>query len=253
MAARKAWHADPVIDLRPWSRMDVVRRLGGGNRNDVFAVHGAERFVARRTSRTAAALDWELDLMAFLDAHGFRVPVTVPSADGSRSVNGVVVQTWLEGDGPRGADWHLVAGELTRLHQVTTGWPQRPGFASTRDLIHEQRGGDVDLTVMPHAAVTACRAAWRAIDDGPMAVVHGDPGEPNIRMHTGRVGLLDWDESRVDHVELDLADLPSDGLVGDRLRVARTAADAWEAANGWVLEPACAPHRLDRFHAGQGR
>ncbi len=72
-------------------------------------------------------------------------------------------------------------------------------------------------------------------------------------MHAGRVGLLDWDESRVDHVELDLADLPNDGLVGDRLRVARTAADAWEAANGWVLEPAYARRRLDRFHAGQGR
>ncbi|HEV2895283.1 MAG TPA: hypothetical protein VG411_16130, partial [Actinomycetota bacterium] len=47
----------------------------------------------------------------------------------------------------------------------------------------------------------------------------------------------------VDHPELDLAWLPVDRL-GDRRELARTAAEAWEVANGWTVEPGHARRRL---------
>ncbi|MBP2371697.1 phosphotransferase [Pseudonocardia parietis] len=63
-----------MIDLSPWLGLSVVAPLGGGHRNDVYEVRGHDRLVARRTSRSAPALDRELDLMEFLERHGFVVP-----------------------------------------------------------------------------------------------------------------------------------------------------------------------------------
>jgi hypothetical protein len=62
--------------------------------------------------------------------------------------------------------------------------------------------------------------------------------------------------SKASHVSLlDLADLPLD-LSGEidpaRLEQARRAADAWEAANGWVAEPEYARRRLARLYAPEG-
>jgi Ser/Thr protein kinase RdoA (MazF antagonist) len=237
-----------VLDLRPWRGLRLGAALTGGHRNAVAEVHGGPvRLVARRSRRSDAALAWELDLLDHLRRHGFTVPALVPADDGRRSADGVVVQTWLHGRAPRDDEWGAVVDELTRLHRVTTGWPQRPGSASTRDLLTRDRGGDVDLTRMPALAVAACRAAWRPLAGGPRAVVHGDPGPSNIRVDGSRVGLLDWDEARVDHVDLDLADIPSGPLPGDRGRTAAAAADAWEAAAGWIVEPRYARSRLDRL------
>ncbi|MGH3881224.1 MAG: phosphotransferase, partial [Actinophytocola sp.] len=125
----------------------------------------------------------------------------------------------------------------------TAGWPQRPGFASTRELLVADRGGDVDLRAMPAEAVEACRRAWRALPAGS-AVVHGDPCGANVRVSEAGIGFLDWDEARVDHPDLDLADLPGVELPGPRNRGARAAVNAWEAAAGWQLEPAYARRRL---------
>ncbi|MFG3498784.1 phosphotransferase [Streptomyces sp. NPDC047928] len=189
--------------------MSVVGPLTGGVRNEVLEVRlGGDRLVARRSRRGAAALAWELDLLAFLGRHGFTVPGAVRAPDGRRHVDGVVVQRWLDGDPPGVHDWPAVAAELRRLHTLTRGRPQRPGFRSCRDLPHTERGGDVDLTVMPRVAVEVCRGAWRALPDVPQAVVHGDPAPGDIRVTATGIGLLDWDEARVDCVDLDLADLP---------------------------------------------
>jgi len=73
------------------------------------------------------------------------------------------------------------AAFLRRLHEITTAWPQRPGFTSTRDLLTTDYGGDVDLSAMPPDAVTDCRRAWARLEGSPQAVVHGDPGPANIR------------------------------------------------------------------------
>ena len=79
------------------------------------------------------------------------------------------------------------------------------------------------------------------------AVVHGDPCAANVRVSADGIGLLDWDEARVDHPDLDLADLPSVELPAARYRVARAAVAAWEAAAGWQLEPDYARRRLSEL------
>jgi len=238
--------------LAAWGPVTVVGRLGGGNRNDVLEIRrGMERLVARRSRRAPASLDWEVDLLDYLAGHGLRVPAIVPALDGQRHVGDGVVQAWLDGAAPTGRDWPAVAETLRRLHAVTANWPQRPGFASTRKLLSVDRGGDVDLSAMPEAAVAACRDAWRPIAGRPEAVVHGDPGAANIRIADGEIGLLDWDEARVDCVDLDLAELPAAGLPPGRLAEARRAATAWEAANGWIVEPTYARRRLELLQAGR--
>jgi aminoglycoside phosphotransferase (APT) family kinase protein len=118
-----------------------------------------------------------------------------------------------------------------------SGWPPRPDFPGAREL--GDHGGDVDLTAMPAEVVAVCRAAWRALT-GPSTVIHGDPCAANIRIAGDRVGFLDWDEARVDHPWLDLADIPNSTLPPR----AKAAINAWEAANAWLLEPAYARRRL---------
>ena len=104
---------------------------------------------------------------------------------------------------------------------------------------------------MPAGAVAACRRAWALLDGVPEAVVHGDPGPSNIRVTEAGVGLLDWDEARVDCVDLDLAELPFADLPPARLSAARTAVTAWEAASGWIVERSYARRRLAMLHARQ--
>lgn len=226
--------------------------LGGGNRNDIRAARvGDRRYAARLSRRPAPALDWELDLLEHLHGSGMRVPLPLPAGDGRRHVAGLVVLDWLEGDAPASAgDWRAVAAELDRLHRLTRDWPQRPGFHSTRALLELDRGGDVRLDLLPPEGVDRCRDAWRRLAGEPCSVVHGDPGPSNILISGRGVGLIDWDEARVDRSILDFADLPLDlaPTIGPaRLDRARRAADAWEAANGWLLEPEYARGRLARL------
>lgn len=232
------------MNLAPWSGVKVVGRLGGGHRNEVLeARRGAERLVCRITRRPAAALQWELELMKFLGDNGFLVPQVVPTDTGQLHADGTVLQRWLPGHPPTASDWPAITAELRRLHDLTADYPQRPGFLSTSELLRANQGGDVDLTAMPPSAVAACRTAWSALNDRH-AVVHGDPCAANIRVSATGIGLLDWDESRVDHPDLDLADLPNTPLPPARQLRARAAVNAWEAAAGWTLEPDYARHRL---------
>lgn len=68
----------------------------------------------------------------------------------------------------------------------------------------------------------------------------------NIRIgDSDVVGLLDFDESRVDVAWHDLSNLGIQVLDdADHAQAARLS-DAWEAANGWVLEPQYAQRRLE--------
>jgi Ser/Thr protein kinase RdoA (MazF antagonist) len=225
------------MDLSPWGSPSMAEHLGGGHRNEVWRV--GDDWVARRSRRSVAALEWELALLDHLSRNGFTVPTVVPARDGRRHVGGVVVQRWLPGHEPAGDEWSPVVAELRRLHTLMAGWPARPDFPGTRELLVTDRGGDVDLTAMPAEAVAMCRSAWRVLD-GAWTVVHGDPCAANIRIDGDRVGFLDWDEARVDHPWLDLADIPGITLPAQ----AKPAIDAWEAANAWLLEPAYARRRL---------
>ncbi len=241
------------VDLAAWEHVELVGPLGGGHRTEVHeVVVDGERAVARRTTRSAASLDWELDLLEMLTGEEFVVPQVIATPDGRRHVDGVVVQTWLDGVPPAAdADWERVRVEIERLHRLTRGWPQRPGCRSVVELGRGDRSGDADLSTMPDDAVEDCLRAWRRLGGLPRSVIHGDPGADNLRLTETAVGLLDWDEARVDVSAFDLADLPHRPLTEPLATVSGCAADAWEAANGWAIEPTYARRRLARLRAGR--
>jgi Ser/Thr protein kinase RdoA (MazF antagonist) len=143
---------------------DVVRveRLAGGVANDVWSLRIDGRLaVGRVGSRSDADLAWETGLLQHLDREGLTVPVPIPTRDGRLFVDGLVVMDYVEGGPPETeADWRRVADTLRQLHRLTEGWPQRPGWRSSTDLLHAQTGTRIDLTAMPAEGVARCRAAW---------------------------------------------------------------------------------------------
>ena len=223
--------------LGQWGE-DVARieRLAGGVANDVWSVrvHG-QLAVGRLGGRSDADLTWETELLQHLDREGLTVPVPIPTKDGRLFADGLVVMTYVEG-GPPGteADWRRVADTLLRLHRLTQGWPQRPGWRSSTDLLHADTGTKINLGAMPPEGVARCRAAWARLIGRQTCVVHGDPNPRNVRITSNRVALIDWDESHVDVPDLDLV-LPHNAadLDRDALDIAAQASAAWEAAVCW--------------------
>lgn len=224
--------------LEQWGD-DVVRiepLTGGVGVNEVWSVRvNGHLAVGRLGQRSDADLAWETGLLRHLDREGMPVPVPIPTTDGRHFADGLVVMTYVEGGSPETeADWRRVAGTLRQLHRFTRGWPQRPGWRSSTDLLHAETGTKVDLGAMPPEGVVRCRAAWARLTGRTTCVVHGDPNPGNIRMTADRVAMIDWDESHVDVPDLDLA-LPHNaaGLGGDAYDIAAQARAAWEAAVCW--------------------
>src|SRR3954452_20030398 len=217
---------------------DVAREepLGGGVVNEVWSVRINGQFaVARLAARSDADLAWETDLLRHLDREGLNVPVPIATTSGRLFADGLVVMSYVEGEAPETeADWRRVADTLRRLHRLTEGWPQRPGWRSSSDLLHAETGTKIDLGAMPPEGVVRCRAAWARLIGRQQCVVHGDPNPDNIRVTADRVALIDWDESHVDVPDLDLV-LPHNaaGLDDDTHDVATQAYAAWEAAVCW--------------------
>lgn len=223
--------------LGQWGR-DVARveRLAGGVANDVWSVDVKGRLaVGRLGARCDADLAWETELLVHLDSQGLTVPVPIPTADGRLFADGLVVMTYVDGGPPRTqADWRRVADTLRELHRLTQGWPQRPGWRSSTDLLHAETGTRIDLGAMPPEGVARCRAAWARLSGRQECVVHGDPNPGNVRMTADQVALIDWDESHVDVPDLDLV-LPDNaaGLDDGAHDIAAQASAAWEAAVCW--------------------
>ena len=219
---------------------DDVARIepltGGVGVNEVWSVRvDGQLAVGRLGRRSDADLAWETELLRHLDREGMTVPVPIPTTDGRHFADGLVVMTYVEGGPPETeADWRRVADTLRQLHRLTPGWPQRPGWRSSTDLLHAETGTKVDLGAMPPEGVVRCRAAWARLTGREQCVVHGDPNPRNIRMTPDRVALIDWDESHVDVPDLDLV-LPHNaaGLDDDTHDVAAQAYAAWEAAVCW--------------------
>ena len=217
---------------------DVARieRFQTGVANEVWSVRvDGQAAIGRLGRRSDADLAWETGLLRHLDHHGMTVPVPIPTADGRDFADGLVVMTYMEGRPPETeADWCRVADTLRQLHRLTQGWPQRPGWRSSTDLLHAETGTRVDLSAMPPEGVVRCRAAWARLTGRERCVVHGDPNPSNIRMTADGVALIDWDESHVDVADLDLV-LPHNaaGLDGDAHDIAAQASAAWEAAVCW--------------------
>ena len=216
---------------------DRIERLAGGVANDVWSVRVRGKLaVCRLGSRSDADLAWEAGLLQHLDRQGLAVPVPIPAMDGRLFAGGLMVMIFVEG-GPPGTedDWRRVADTLRELHRVTQGWPQRPGWRSSTDLLNAETGTRIDLTAMPPEAVVRCRAAWARLAGRETRVVHGDPNPRNIRMTADRVALIDWDEAHVDVPDLDLGSLPANaaGLEATAQDIAAQASAAWEAAVCW--------------------
>jgi Ser/Thr protein kinase RdoA (MazF antagonist) len=231
-------------------RSTVHELLPGGRRNAVWRVTVDGRpCIARPVRRSAEAIRWELRLIEFLLHNEVHVPRLVRTTEGRWHSDGLVVLTWIDGRPPESEpEWWAVAAELERVHSLTRGWKQRPGFASTIDLLTNETGGDVDLRAMPEDAVRRCRDAWDRLRMEPMSAVHGDP-RGNALITDAGVAFIDWDECRVDASVLDFADLPyaERRMQPMRLARARRGASAWEAANGWIVEPEYARRRLDEL------
>jgi len=227
-----------------WETLDLwgddvarIERLPGGVANDVWSVRVDGRLaVARLGARSDADLAWETALLQHLDRAGLTVPVPIPTTDGRLFADGMVVMTYIEGRPPETAtDWRRVADTLRALHRSTDGWPQRPGWRSSTDLLHAETGTKIDLGAMPAEGVARCRAAWARLVGRPTCVVHGDANNAgNVRMTAHRVALIDWDESHVDVPDLDLV-LPYNaaGLDDVAHDIAAQASAAWEAAVCW--------------------
>src|ERR671917_2726301 len=224
--------------LKQWGD-DVARieALTGGVANQVWSVRvDGQLAVARLGTRSDADLAWETDLLRRLDRAGLAVPVPIATTAGRLFADGLVVMTYVEGGPPETeADWRRVADTLRQLHQLTQGWPQRPGWRSSTDLLHAETGTRINLGAMPPEGVVRCRAAWARLAGRQTCVVHGDPNNPgNVRMTVNRVALIDWDEAHVDVPDLDLV-LPHNaaGLDDGAYDIAAQASAAWEAAVCW--------------------
>ncbi|MDE2933155.1 MAG: phosphotransferase [Chloroflexota bacterium] len=246
-------HSDLQKALEPWGAVEVEAEVSGlRNRVWTIRLHG-ERCVARQNDRSGEALDWELDLLGALHDEGFTVPLPIATASGERRIGGLVVLPFIEGREPEGKrDAELVGDELRRLHSLLPARPQRPGFRTCHELIATDRGGDVEMSLLPAEDAALCRSAWRELPEREPAVVHGDPSPTNIRIDGDRVGLLDWDEARVDSPLLDLGalrDAESAGLSPADFDRARRASVAWEVAVCWQLESDYARRRLRELRA----
>ncbi len=224
--------------LGQWGE-DAVRiePLTGGVANDVWRVRiRGQVAVGRLGSRSDVDLAWETALLQHLDREGMAVPVPIPTSDGRLFANGLVVMKYMEGGPPESqSDWRRVADTLRELHRLTQGWPQRPGWRSSTDLLHAETGTRINLSAMPPEAVIRCRAAWARLVGRRTCVIHGNPNNPgNIRMTGEQVALIDWDESHVDVPDLDLV-LPGNaaGLDDGAHDIAAQASAAWEAAVCW--------------------
>ena len=223
--------------LEQWGDVARIKPLSGGVANDVWSVRvRGEIAVARLGARSDADLAWEASLLQHLDRNGMTVPVPIPTSDGRLFADGVTVMRFMAGGPPETADdWRRVAETVRELHRLTAGWPQRPGWRSSAELLHADTGTRIDLTAMPPEAVARCRAAWARLAGRETCVVHGNPNSPhNVRMTAEHAALIDWDEAHVDVPDLDLV-MPHNaaGLDDEALDIAAQAWAAWEAAVCW--------------------
>ena len=206
-----------------------MQELPGGNRNEVWLIEvDGTQAVLRHSSRPSPQLDWEHELLAHLRRRGLPVPAVIPATRGHRSVQGWHVLSHIDGEVLADASDPRLDQALSDVHEATKGWLQRPGWRTARELLAEERGGDVDLAVMPPELVAEVREAWAALPPARFCVVHGDAGPGNaIISRDGYCVLIDWDESRVDNPAFDTG----------RDLAAQRAQLAWEIATCWIPEP----------------
>lgn len=233
---------DHVIRMLPaWGELHFLRQLEGGYRNTVLLVEGHGRLlVAKSTRRSIPAIEWVQHLHPMVKAADLVMPAFVRSLRGRLIEGGVTVEEWIDGIPLDDAHQAAAAEAIGRFHTTTRDWPQRPGFASSQELLKRTLGGDVDLGQMPVPLVRICREAWAALEGQPQSVVHGDVSLSNMLLTSDdRVALVDWDEARFDISAFDLVTFLAggEGANGVDARRLRRAFEAWEVAVCWQVEP----------------
>ncbi len=218
-----------------WGVDAAIEPLPGGNRNLAFRTLGSDNdLVFKTTRREPAAIEWLLPVLDLAQQSGFIVPKPIKSRNGYYVEQGWTCELYLRGQTFTGQDVNQVAARLLFFQKATQEMLQRPGFLSASDLIGRDFGGDVDLRLMPVDIVAICREAWSQTMKLPKSVVHGDLNAANlIWTIDGGIGLVDWDETRVD---ASLFDGFHAGL-GHPGAASEAAVLAWEVACSWKLEP----------------
>ena len=134
--------------------------------------------------------------MQHLDGAGLAVPVPIPTVDGRLFAQGLTVMTFMEGTPPETEDdWRRVADTLRRLHGLTRGWPQRPGWRSSADLLHTETGTKIDLdrhaprgrAPLPSGLGAACWTRHLRGSRRPQPAQHPDDGRARRADRLGRV------------------------------------------------------------------
>jgi Ser/Thr protein kinase RdoA (MazF antagonist) len=89
--------------------------------------------------------------------------VRCATTSGGLFAEGLVVLSYVQGEPPETeGDWRRVADLLRQLHRLTQGWPQRPGWRSSTELLHAETGTKIDLGAMPPEGVARCRSVGAA-------------------------------------------------------------------------------------------
>ena len=208
--------------LAAWGLDGTPEPLPGGHRNTVLRVGD---HVLKSTRRSEAAIAWLLPVADALLPHKLHVPRPLRSSNGAFVVEGWTCEPFV-----RGAPCDPSA--LTAWQGRSYGLRQRDGFASAAALRSLSTGGDIDLRRMPAPLVRAIHHAWAALPKASPCLVHGDLTRSNLLENETGITILDWDEARLDHPGFDRVALDSANAVE------RRAADAWEIACCWQIEPA---------------
>jgi hypothetical protein len=149
-------------------------------------------------------MEWLMPVLDLAEQSGFIVPRPIKSTRGRYIEEGWICEPFLDGRMFQTGEVRNIVSRLQILHIRGQTFKQRPGFLAAADLIASAFGGDIDLRVMPAELVALCRRAWSQIADRSKSLVHGDVHASNlIWTKNGGVGLVDWDEARVDAVLFD--------------------------------------------------
>ncbi len=217
-------------DLSAFGDVTLVAPLTTAPSQSVWRVElDGRAMVAKATRRDQAALAWLLPVQAAARAAGFLVPEMRATPRGF-APSGWVLETFMDGRPTLPVQMHALHPMLRALHRMAGAVDQRPGFASTRDLMARDLGGDVNLAQMPADLVVALRAAWARMTGAEVAL-HGDLRESNILMTPQGPALLGWNNARRDLAIYDAGAVQTASPPQIRARL------AWEIACCWTQEP----------------
>ena len=222
--------------LAAWGRVAVTGPMAGGARSRLWrAERGAERLVLRRCSESEASMRWLIGVQRAAERAGLHLAALLPSADGRLVVGGWTVEPFLDDVPAEDRDVLALRPHLLRWQACCRGHRQRPGHLPLREARH-----------LPKPLQRIIRAL---LPDGPLVAVHGDIHPGNLlRLPSGRLGLVDWEEARADHAGVDLlGTLPISGAGQESLWLAA------EVSACWAVEPERARRLARRLRAMPGR